>query len=265
MSSDWDPAQYARFRAERQQPFFDLLDLVRPIPGGRAVDLGCGTGELTRHVHERSAAAATLGVDRSQAMLAESAQHAGSGLRFERGDIGEFSSDGLNLVFSNAAMHWLPDHASLFARLARTLAPAGQLAVQMPANHGHPSHKVAHAVAREPRHARALNEYVREDSVQDPEWYAALLARLGFAEQHVRLQVYLHRLAAPEEVVEWVKGSLLTDYRARMSAEDYAAYLADYRERLLAILPDERPYLLTFKRILLWGRMGTPAEGEAGA
>ena len=71
MSSDWDPAQYARFRAERQQPFFDLLDLVRPIPGGRAVDLGCGTGELTRHVHERSAAAATLGVDRSQAMLAE--------------------------------------------------------------------------------------------------------------------------------------------------------------------------------------------------
>ena len=62
-----------------------------------------------------------------------------------------------------------------------------------------------------------------------------------------------------------MKGSLLTDYRARMSAEDYAAYLADYRERLLAILPDERPYLLTFKRILLWGRMGTPAEGEAGA
>ena len=260
MSSEWDPAQYARFREERQQPFFDLLDLVQPIPGGRAVDLGCGTGVLTPHLHERSGAAETVGLDRSEAMLTESAQHAGAGLRFERGDIGEFSSEGLDLVFSNAALQWLPDHERLFAQLARTLAPGGQLAVQMPANHDHPSHTVAHDVAREPRHAGALNGYVREDSVRLPEWYATLLARLGFAEQHVRMQVYLHRLADPEEVVEWVKGSLLTDYRVRLPADDYAGYLTDYRKRLLATLPDERPYLLTFKRILLWARM--PLAGD---
>ena len=69
----------------------------------------------------------------------------------------------------------------------------------------------------------------------------------------MREQVYLHRLAGPEEVVEWVKGSLLTDYRKRLGREDYEAYLADYRERLLAELADERPYLYPFKRILLWG------------
>ena len=43
----WDPDTYHRFQAERRQPFDDLLALVEPVPSGRVVDLGCGTGELT--------------------------------------------------------------------------------------------------------------------------------------------------------------------------------------------------------------------------
>lgn len=256
MGDAWQPEQYARFRAERERPFHDLLALVKPIPGGRAVDLGCGGGALTRLLHERTGAAETVGVDRSAAMLAGCERHAGGGLRFERGDIEAFAGEGLDLVFSNAALQWVADHGALFARLAGTLRAGGQLAVQMPANHDHPSHTVAHAVAREARHARALGGYVRANPVRAPEWYAAALERLGFAERHARLQVYPHRLAGPEEVVEWVKGSLLTDYRARLDADAWEAYLADYRERLLAELPPERPYLFAFKRLLLWGRLG---------
>ena len=255
MGDAWQPEQYARFRAEREQPFYDLLALVQPVPGGRVVDLGCGTGALTRVLHERTRAAETVGVDRSQAMLAQSARHAGEGVRFERGDIAEFAGSELDVVFSNAALQWVDDHESLFPRLAAALKAGGQLAVQMPANHDHVSHTAAHEVAQEPRHAAALGGYVREYPLQELEWYAELLARLGFVEQHVRQQVYLHQLAGPEEVVEWVKGSLLTDYRTRLAVEAYEAYLADYRERLLALLPDERPYLYPFKRILLWGRM----------
>ncbi len=265
VSDAWEPGQYARFRAEREQPFFDLLALVRPIPGGRAVDLGCGTGALTRALHERTRAAETAGVDRSEAMLAGSARHAGGGVRFERGAIEAFAGEGLDLVFSNAALQWVVDHETLFARLAGALAVGGQLAVQMPANHEHPSHTVAHAVARAPQHSQALGGYVRENPVREPEWYADALARLGFSEQHVRLQLYHHHLAGPEEVVEWVKGSLLTDYRRRLERDEYEAYLADYRERLLAELPPQRPYLLTFRRLLLWGRLGGDARGQTGA
>src|SRR5262249_4128181 len=96
MAADgWNPDQYARFGAERSQPFYDLLDLVREGPagggrgprGGRIVDLGCGTGELTRVLHERLGAAETVGLDSSPAMLARSAAVAGGGLRFEAGDI----------------------------------------------------------------------------------------------------------------------------------------------------------------------------------
>ena len=263
MSDTWQPEQYARFRSEREQPFHDLLALVEPVPGGRVVDLGCGTGVLTRVLHERTGAAETVGVDRSEAMLAQSTQHAGGGVRFEQGDIAAFETSGFDVVFSNAALQWVDGHETLFARLAAALGEGGQLAVQMPMNHDHPSHTVAHEVAREPRHAKALGGYVRGYPLREVEWYAELLARLGFEEQHVRLQVYLHRLEGPEEVVEWVKGSLLTDYRNRLSPEEYEAYLADFRERLLAVLPDERPYLYPFKRLLLWGRKGAAGSGTA--
>ena len=252
----WQPDQYARFKAEREQPFYDLLRMVQPVLGGRVVDLGCGTGALTQVLHTKSLADETIGIDRSEAMLEQSAQHAGGGLRFERGDIADFSASELDVVFANASLQWVDDHAWLFPRLTATLGPGGQLAVQMPANEDHASHAMAREVAQQSPHADALGGFVYRHSIQSPEWYAEQLARLGFVEQQVRLQVYLHRLPGPEDVVEWVKGSLLTGYRDRLSAADYEAFLADYRARLLSMLADERPFLYPFKRILLWGRMG---------
>src|SRR4051812_41832121 len=109
--SDWDPAQYGRFRDERSQPFFDLLSLVQSRPAMRVVDLGCGPGELTREMHRRLVAADTLGVDSSTAMLAKCAALAGEGLHFTKGDIATWSPDGpLDLVFSNAAIQWVDGH-----------------------------------------------------------------------------------------------------------------------------------------------------------
>src|SRR3954469_15764254 len=191
----WDPATYERFERERAAPFFDLLDLVQPSPGGHVVYLGCGTGELTRALHERTGARSTVGLDSSPAMLERSAAHAGDGLRFELGDIARWApSEPVDLVFSNAALHWVDDHDDLLARLTRALAGGGQLAVQVPANRDHPSHVVAERVAAEEPFRAALGGYVRRSPVLAPERYARLLHRLGFTAQHVRLQVYLHLL-----------------------------------------------------------------------
>ena len=251
----WDPAQYARFERERSAPFFDLLDLVAPCPGGRVADLGCGTGELTRALHERTGASTTVGLDSSAAMLERSAEHAGVGVTFERGDIARWTPpEPVDVVFSNAALHWVDDHPALLARLTSVLAPGGQLAVQVPANHDHASHLVAERVAGEEPFRNALGGYVRRTPVLAPEQYAALLHHLGYESRHVRLQVYLHVLPEPAAVVEWVKGTLLTDYRRRLAEEAYDEFVARYRALLLAELPDERPYPFTFRRILLWGR-----------
>ena len=86
-------------------------------------------------------------------------------------------------------------------------------------------------------------------------WYAALLDGLGFTRQHVRLQVYPHRLASAAEVVEWMKGTSLTRFRRVLDPSDYESLVEEYRRRLVLALPAGRPYLYAFKRILLWGRL----------
>jgi len=256
MTTDvWNPEQYERFRDERSQPFFDLVALVRPRPGMRVVDLGCGTGELTSLLHGRLEARETLGLDASEAMLAEARPRAGGGLRFELGDIAKWDGRDFDLVFSNAALHWVEDHDELFTRLRRALAPGGQLAVQVPANHEHPSQTVAVAVAREAPFRQAFRGWTRISPVVSPAAYAELLERLGFAEQHVRLQVYGHRLESRDDVVEWLRGTTLTDYQRRLEPEQWEEFLARYRDRLLPRLPDRRPFFFTFQRILVWGHL----------
>jgi trans-aconitate 2-methyltransferase len=259
VTSDWDPQQYDRFARERSQPFHDLRALLRPRPGARVVDLGCGSGTLTALLHRELGAARTVGLDNSAAMLAGAGVLSGGGLTFGIRDIAEFAADpaedrAWDVVFSNAALHWVPDHPTLLARLARKLADGGQLAVQVPANFGHPSHTIAAELAGEEPFRAAMAGHVRAPPVLKPTEYAELLFALGMSEQHVRLQVYGHVLEDAAAVVEWVKGTLLVDYRKRMSPELFAAFLDLYRARLLAALGNPRPYFYPFPRILLWAR-----------
>ncbi len=250
--SQWDPGQYERFKNERSRPFYDLLALVVTRPSMRVVDLGCGTGELTAELHQRLGAIETIGVDSSETMLQKSAALATANLRFERARIEDWSPHSpLDLVFSNAALHWVDDHPALFARLVTFLAPNGQIAVQMPSNDDHPSHRAAAEVASESPFREALGGFVRRFPNLAIDEYARLLDELGFHDPNVRLQVYLHHLTSRDEVFEWTRGTLLTAYLERLPKELHAPFLARYREALRACLPEEHPYRYPFKRILV--------------
>lgn len=252
----WDPELYRRFAQERSRPFFDLLALVAPIPGGRAVDLGCGTGERTRDLHERVKAAETVGVDSSESMLERARPLAGGGLRFERGDLAAFVVDGAyDLVFSNAALHWVPEHARVLERLTKALRPGGQLAFQVPDNFDHASHRSADEAAASEPFRSALGGEAHPRNVLAPERYAEILDGLGFPESTVRLQIYGYRLPSREDVVRWVEGSLLSEYRRRFSSELYPKFVERYREILFGKIPDESPYFFTYRRILAHGRL----------
>ena len=269
----WNPDQYARFRDERSRPFYELMALVRANNGAQrergalgrhrrgmlVVDLGCGTGELTRELHRHTAAAETIGLDSSAAMLAKAHDVEGDGLRFVEGEIWDFArgtvlpDERFDVIFSNAALQWVDEHTSLITHLAGRLADGGQLAVQVPGNMDHASHVAAAEVAQEEPFRTLLGGHVRRFPLLTPEGYAELLDALGFKEQHVRLQVFGHHLSGREDVVEWVKGSLLTDYQKRLPPEMWERFLARYREVLLPRLPEARPYFYAFKRILFWG------------
>src|SRR3982751_3023708 len=140
----------------------------------RIVDLGCGTGELTAELHQKLQARETLGVDSSPAMLAKAPQL--PGLRFEQWDIATFETRSkFDLLFSNAALHWLPDHPALFQRLTSALAPGGQLAVQMPMMDGEITHLTAYELARSAEFRRLLGGYERRFPLLEPVRYAAWL------------------------------------------------------------------------------------------
>jgi len=251
----WNPDQYERYRRERAQPFFDLLGLVERRPGMAVVDLGCGTGELTRLLHRDLQARTTVGIDNSDTMLRRAATINEPGLQFVRADIDAFTPDeAVDLVFSNAALQWVEDHPTLLRRWRDRLRPGGQLAVQVPANDDHPSHRTAIEVAAEEPFRSALGGYRRPSSVLPPQEYASLLFDLGYRSQLVRQQVYGHLLGARDDVVEWVKGTTLVDYQQRLSPDLFAQFLARYRAALFTQLPDRRPFFYTFKRLLFWAK-----------
>lgn len=266
-SDGWDPGQYARFGEERSQPFWDLVDLIRPSTAsaagfGRSVDLGCGSGELTAEVTERLDIIEMVGVDSSDAMLAEAREKLGDHdprLRFARGDIAKWTGrSDHELVIANASLQWVPDHPDVLARWWAGLESGGQLAVQVPANSDHASHRVAAQIAATEPFLTAFNSLPPPDPVAQnvlaPERYSIILDHLGARDQHVRLQVYPHRLESSESVVEWTKGTTLTRFTKILPDELRDLFLAAYRDRLLDTIGRTAPYFYPFKRILMWAR-----------
>lgn len=259
MSQDvWKPDQYEKFKQERSQPFYDLMNLLEtPRSHVKVMDLGCGTGELTAELHHYLRADQTTGMDSSDQMLAKAQSFAENNLHFVRGDIQRWSpSENYDIIFSNAALQWCSDHPALFARLKKALHASGQLAVQMPMNHDYPTHTIAGQMSQEDPWKGLLKEsYDPQGTMLSAEDYASLMFKLGFEQQKVFVRVYGHVLESREGVVEWVKGTTLTRFEKQLSPQDYANFLAEYKQRLFAVLSDEQPFFYPFKRILIWGRL----------
>lgn len=254
----WDPDRYHRFRRERERPFHDLLALVTPCPGGRLLDLGCGTGELTVRAVEHTGAAEALGLDRSPSMLSTARQLDVPGVRFERGDLAAPDAPGpWDLVVANASLHWVPDHPSVLADWRSRLGEGGQLAVQVPANPDHPSHTTITEVLHEEPYRSAIGGPPPPDpleSVLAPDRYAEVLWALGATEQVVRCEVYGMEMGSPDEVADWTSGTALNRARQVLPPELFVEFERRYRARLTDVLDDARPYFYAFRRILVWAR-----------
>jgi trans-aconitate 2-methyltransferase len=252
MTDTWNPNRYERFRFERERPVHDLLALIAPTPGASAADLGCGTGRYTPLLHDRLDAAQTVGIDSSRQMLAGSEEFTRPGVSFRIGDIGDLAG-AWDVLFANASLQWLPDHAELLPRLVERLRPGGQLAFQVPSNFDHPSHTVADDLGR----AVGLEPLDRAIGARSPAAYAEILWSAGLRDLDVTLRIYGVDMPRTDDVVEWVSGTLLTRFEARLSADDYESFRAEYRGRLLDALGDptgSSPYFYAFPRILCRGR-----------
>ncbi|MYE11977.1 MAG: methyltransferase domain-containing protein [Gammaproteobacteria bacterium] len=240
--ADWDPAQYDRFRNYRLRPALELLDRV-PINGASLVhDLGCGAGAITRIVANRFPGARVIGLDSSPEMLGRARAEPGR-IEWVHGDIAEWEPEQApDLIFSNAALHWLEDHEALFPRLLGHLAPGGCLAVQMPRSHLQPSHVLmcetlaSGGVGGLPLGDEAVAAAAGRDWVLDSNTYYDLLAP-GVSEVDIWETEYLHRLEGEDAVLEWVTATGLRPVLNGLAGADLERFLKVYRERLRRAYP----------------------------
>jgi len=247
----WNPDKYHQFQSQRSAPFDDLLQLVEVRPGLRVVDLGCGTGELTRRLADSLLGSDVLGIDSSPHMLERAAEYARPGLRFVLGDQGTLDGE-WDLVFSNATLQWSENHQALIPQLFDRLAPGGQMAVQVPSNHNHVSQQLICTVAgREPFRA-VLNGWTRQSPVLPIEAYAGLLFQCEAREIVVFEKVYPHVLENAEAVLDWISGTALVPYFERLG-NSRDEFLDALRQELRTAMPDG-PVFYPFRRTLFSAR-----------
>ena len=248
----WDPQQYLRFAGQRLRPALDLLariPLERPLT---VVDLGCGTGNVTRLLRERWPDARITGVDASAQMLAEARKQEAE-ISWEQSDLGAWKPpESFDLVYSNAALHWLDDHPALFARVGRNVAPGGALAVQMPHNFGAPSHALIHELASTAPWCDVLRPLLRPQPVLTPEAYYAILAPLTRSLDIWETE-YLQVLDGENPVAEWTKGTWLAPLLDALAVAARSEFEAEYRRRVARAYPRQADgrTLYPFRRLFI--------------
>ncbi len=244
----WNPEQYHKFKADRLAPFNDLFSLIKVGSGLSVLDLGCGTGELAAALAEKLPGSRVTGVDSSPQMLAKAQERGVARVEFVPGDV-ETLSGTWDLLFSHAVLHWVDNHEALIPCLWNHVKPGGQLAVQIPSNHRHPSHTCIIAAAAEEPYRTALGGWVRHSPVLEIDQYARLLHSCGAVDFTVMEKVYPTYLPEAAAIAEWTKGTTLVPYFERLPQELHEPFLARYRELLQQQLP-AGPILFTFRRIL---------------
>jgi len=251
MQSDWNPEAYGRFADLRLRPALDLLARVGSLPDGGIVDLGCGSGSVGAALAHRFPGRPIEGVDASPAMLAE-AGRSGAYDDLTQADISDWTPRvPPALIFSNAALHWLPDHGPLIARLAGQLLPGGTLAVQMPRQFGAPSHRFLRDFASEMFPDR-FDFAGWTAPVATPVEYQRMLTPLGRAE--VWETDYVQRLEPAERshpVRRFTESTAMRPFLDRLSAEEARAFTARYEAALAIAYPVERDgsVLFPFRRL----------------
>ena len=246
----WNPVLYTRFEAERTRPARDLLAQVPLATAAAATDLGCGPGNSTELLVQRFPGATVTGIDSSPAMLAKAQERLPS-CRFAEADIATWQPDAAqDLIYANAALHWVPDHAALIPRLFGFLAPGGVLAVQVPDNRDEPSHRLMREVAAAGPWADRLASAGERLGVLPAPAYYDLLAAAG-AETDLWRTVYHHRMDGAAAIVDWVRSTGLQPFLAPLDEAGRAAFLMRYQ----AAVSEAYGVRADGKRLLLFPRL----------
>jgi trans-aconitate 2-methyltransferase len=205
---EWDPDHYLQFKRERTQPSIDLVARIQMDNPKTIIDIGCGPGNSTQILLNRWPHADILGIDSSKAMI-ERARQDYPHQKWKVADAATLTTrPTYDIVFSNAAIHWIPRHHLLLQRLFQMLNENGILAVQVPANQESPLYKSILRVSMSKKWSPFTAD--REDSItyHSADYY---YGQLGLYTKEIVIweTIYYHIMKSHEELIEWYKGTAM--------------------------------------------------------
>lgn len=251
MTTSWDPNRYLNFGDERTRPVGDLLAAVTATDPSVIVDLGCGPGNSTAIAAQRWPGAHIRGIDSSPDMI-EKAREAVPDLEFAVQGIAEWASteDQVDVVMSNAALQWLPNHRELLAEIVRNVAEGGWLAFQVPGNYRSPSHTVPDELAAHEPYRPYLQGLSRSHAF-DAESYLRDLRDLG-CRVNAWETTYLHQLRGEDAVFDWISGTSLRPTMDALSSELRESFAEELKARLREAYPlEDGLVILPFRRVFV--------------
>lgn len=248
--ADWNSEQYLKFKAQRTQPAIDLAARLSDKPRDRdmeVIDLGCGPGNSTRVLKKRFPDAYIIGADNSENMI-EKARKDNPDIDFAimdiMGDLSEMRGK-FDVVFSNACLQWLPDHAKLLPRLFELLRKGGTLAVQIPMNYDEPIHKIIGRISESAKWSDKFPEKRIFGTLTQSEYFDILSGMTDDFE--IWQTTYCHRMPSIESIIEWYRSTGLRTYLAALSEEDGAELIAEISAELEKEYPKQKNGEIIFR------------------
>lgn len=246
----WDPGQYLRYADHRTRPGVELIARIPDVTPKRIVDLGCGTGHLTALLADRFPTASVVGVDSSPEMI-EVARGAHPDVAWEVADLESWDPpDPVDVVYSNAALHWLDDHEALFHRIRSWTNDGGAIAIQMPANWDAPTHRIPARILDDDGWPEAARSALLRDRLARPADYRRWLQP---ATVDLWTTTYHQILEGDDPVWQWVTGSVLRPVLEQLGAPDRDRFADRCRRAYADAYPPEpdRSTLLPFQRLFI--------------
>ncbi len=247
----WDAAQYQQFSDERSRPFFDLVNRIEADKPRTVVDLGCGPGNLTATLPDRWPAAEILGIDSDDNMLAAATAHASALVSFVKGDAAVWKpNEPVDVIISNATLQWLPAHLRLLDGFVNSLTPGGWLAFQVPGNFEDPHHQAIREVMSKPKWLPVFRDVPDRVASSYPALtYVSALTHLD-CKVDAWETTYVHVLTGENPVLEWVKGTALRPFLAKLTDTQRPEFLNDLAQLLTSAYgANEFGTLLPFRRV----------------
>ncbi|WP_419798445.1 MAG: methyltransferase domain-containing protein [Terasakiella sp.] len=245
--AQWNPQTYLKFGQERLRPALDLLAQIPLEQPQTLVDLGCGPGNVTALLKQKWPHAHVTGIDSSPDMLNQARENHPD-IDWVETDIATWQPDQkIDLIFSNACLHWLGNHDILFPKLLDHLNEGGILAVQMPNNFAAPTHQAIRDILGEDH--PLCPGYPVSECCDYYQWLAPKCERLDIWET-----TYTHVLSGDNPVADWTKGAALRPVLDGIKDKgEKQAFEQTYRDHISQAYPtlSNGKTLLPFKRLFM--------------